>query len=133
MGADKMKNSLLILVLGLMLSETACGHPADTSGKAAVHYYDFGIQRITGLRESEIDSYGCAYTLPSKVFSRLVSNSGSGKYNPLDVRGHVVFATGESYYIDRSGRVRFGDKQFVIDKKAFSRLLEPVGEPCKPK
>jgi hypothetical protein len=133
MGADKMKNLAIILVLGLMLGGVACGHPADTSREAVVHYYDFGIQRITGLHEDEIDSRGCAYAISVEAFLRLLSNNNLGKYNPLDVRGHVVFATGESYYIDRSGRVRFGDKQFVIDKRAFSKLLKSTGESCDSK
>lgn len=128
-----MKTLMLTLVLVLMLGGVACGHPADTSRKAVVHYYDFGIQRIAGLHEDEIDSYGCAYTRPADAFLHLLSNNSSGKYNPLDVRGHVAFATGESYYIGRAGRVRFGDKQFVIDKRGLSKFLKPTNESCKPK
>ena len=133
MGAHKMKTPTLIFVLGLMLCGVASGYSADTSRKATVHYYDFGAQRITGLHEDEIDSYGCAYTLPAEAFLHLLSNNSLGKYNPLDVRGHVALATGESYYIDRAGRVRFGDKQFVIDKRAFPKLLKPTSESCQPK
>lgn len=98
-----------------------------------MYYYGFGIERITGIHEEEIDELGCKYTISKKQFLSMLSDTKDHRpYQPLDVRANVIFSPTEHYFIDRSGTVHARDREFTIDKKIFAQALKQQGE-CRPK
>lgn len=123
-----MKRSSL---LGLWALMAACNPQDDASGQVAdvgrVSYYGFDVQRITGLLEQEIDSYGCPFEISRRDFDRAIVPLSGEAYNPRDVRAKVVFGA-DVFYIDRFGvgKAPNGDA-FAVDRTAFVNALVSTG------
>lgn len=96
-----------------------------SAGKALVYYFDFKIERITGLHEGEMESY-TSYCLSKDDFNKIFivkpNETDSMQYNKLNVRAKIIFKE-EVYYIDRNGVVRGPNGYGKIDKKEFSKYL----------
>lgn len=121
----------MIIALAVISVPKSYASTENHSSDAMVYYYGFGIQRITGIHEDEIESLGCKYTISTQSFLSLLSSATTDRsYNSLDVRAEVIFAPSKIYFIDRFGMVRMNDQKFSISKQAFAKLLVPVGRVC---
>jgi hypothetical protein len=138
MGACKMKTTVflfasLLTVFAPRSFAAGTQSPDSSKDEAVVYYYDFGIQRITGIHEEEIDGLGCKFAISKKQFIAMLSETKDHRsYQPLDVRANVIFSTTEHYFIDRAGTVHGHDREFIIDKKMFALAIKQRGE-CRPK
>lgn len=125
-----MKISALLLV-GLLVacgdstSQTAKTQPGK-SEQGVAYFYDFLIERITGLHEDEIERYGRKHCIDRAEFEKILKFSQSGpvdeQYNRLDVRAKVVFSD-RSYFIDRFGVVSTGHGYLSVDTEEFSKVV----------
>jgi hypothetical protein len=122
-------------LLPLLLLLAACVPSENVSSQAVeigrVNYFDFDIDRITGILEENMGDHGCLYEISRSVFDRSVlpEQPARERYDPRDVRAKIVFGS-ETVFIDRFGAARGnGGREFLIDKKLFASSLVAVG-PC---
>jgi hypothetical protein len=106
-----------ILTLLFFISHQSIAHTA--------FFYGFDVERITGIHETEIESYGCKYTvddlLIKKSFSLIGVNEKSS-YDHENVRAKVIL-DGEIYFIDKAGNARSSKDSYVVDKEIFIGLI----------
>jgi len=101
----------------------------QTADRGIVFYYDFSIQRVTGLHEHEIETYGCRFEIRREDFERAILQPREGQltYRSRDVRAKIVFGD-ETIYVDSFGVASgSGGGMFAIDKSRFTQALTPVG------
>ena len=118
---------LVIVLLAFPAMSGANGQAQFTASRAAVYYFGFDIERITGIPEHQIDQYGCRYTIEREKFISLLVKAPdmSSKYDQRDIRAHISISADEQYFVNREGIVRFGDRYFIIEKRDFVNLLSP--------
>ena len=94
----------------------ACEEVAD------VYYFEFNVQRITGLHEESMYDYFIGKAICESDWV-LLEKEAENKYNKYDVRALVRFSDDKLYYIDRYGYFSGNGKHGVIDKKKFNELV----------
>jgi hypothetical protein len=105
---------------------------APTDESVTVYYFDFAIERITGIHEDGIAQEGCKYSINQRDFLSILSPTAETKrYQPLDVRAVVIFETHMHFYIDRNGNVRQGQRHYNMDKSEFAKLLKGSAGKCR--
>jgi hypothetical protein len=124
--------AMLLAACGSPTSQTEATEPVPKqTEQGKVHYYDFSIERITGLHENEVEQYGSKYCINRLDFEQLLRMAAeqvaSEQYNRLDVRAKIVFGN-RTYFIDRTGAVRSGLGYAALDKKKFAAVLRSDGE-----
>ena len=119
---------IVFLILYFTMKSTWATGFNQTEGR--VYYFDFDIQRITGIPEHQIEQYGCLYMINKIEFEKLIVENQEGriKYNKNDIRGKVVFSGNDPYFISVGGVVRQGVNFSTIRKKDFVDLLSPIKE-----
>lgn len=117
-------------ILAILLT-ASCVNADDDAGvnSVDVYYYGFEIERITGIHEEEIQELGCRYSSSEEqIGAALAQLDGADTgYDPLDVRARIEMA-GKTYFVDRDGIVREGDRYFELDKDSFVRALTLIGD-----
>jgi len=118
--------------LCLSLFLIACAQTGDGSeikqviplqtDQGLVYYFEFEIERITGIPEHQMEDHGCLYKISREDFEKsLLTDPETTKniqYEKLDVRAKVVFAD-KYYFISRAGVVNTGKDYVLLDKKMF--------------
>jgi hypothetical protein len=124
--------ALLLMLVACVPSETVSSQAADEIGR--VNYFDFEIDRITGILEEEMGNYGCLYEISRSAFDRSVlpEQPAGERYDSRDVRAKVVFSS-RTIYIDRRGIAKaVGGEEFSIRKDVFVSALTAIGR-CDPR
>jgi len=127
----------------LLIAFTFLGISSDTdaikekqtiaSSEALVCFIDFRIEFIVGKTEKDFQNQKllrsiCKYSIDKEEFLHLLSSKISTEpYSSGDVRAKVIFSSEMVYFIDRRGLVRYGDKEFFIDKAKFTASLKKRG------
>jgi len=124
---------LLILLVACNQIEGSAHSGANMSNEndqGTVYYFDFEIERITGIPESQIEEYGSIFTINKNYFEKCllfdIDTAKSTNYNKLDVRAKIVFSD-RVYFVDHSGIVNTGNRYAMLNKKQFVRyLIKPL-------
>ena len=95
--------------------------------EAVIYYYGFEIERITGIHEEEIEKLGCSYSADSDAIASALTraDSDNANFDRRDIRAKIVMQ-GDSFYVDRAGIVRQGDRYFRLDRARFIASLTQV-------
>jgi hypothetical protein len=114
---------IALLIMPLVATSVACGGAQKAmNDKGVVYYFDFDIERITGLHESDMNGYGCSSVVDRFKFEGLLSEGIKDKYNSLDVRAKVSFKD-KDYFVDRAGNVRAGSDYFYLNTSELSEVI----------
>jgi hypothetical protein len=92
-----------------------------------VHYFDFEIERYSGLRESDMEKYGCIYIITRDDFLHTIKKQTiKSLYHRYDIRAKVVFPNEKPYFISRDGISRHGNNFYSVDKNKFEEYLKLI-------
>jgi len=119
--------SIFILNLLLISCSSHGLQSKDNLVVGVVYYFDFDVERITGIPESQIDEYGCMFNIKYDDFKKsLLSDKDVSDYliyNANDVRAMISFGS-EIYYVDREGIVKLQDKKYsILNKEKLVKIL----------
>jgi hypothetical protein len=106
---------------------------APTATTALVYYFDFDIDTNAGLHQEQVEEDGCVYTVAKSEFLKALvpASKVDAPYNKFVVKAVVKFSSDESYLVDIDGHVSLNKRQFLIDKKVFVTMLQPVFKGCR--
>jgi hypothetical protein len=120
---------LVVVCLGIASAAFAENAAHVASDKVQVSYFDFDIQRLTGIPESEMWDYGCHYLVDRQPVLDLLGHAvvaSAEVYEAKDIRAEIHLQHNHAVFISRTGIARDGQKYLTIDKLAFAALLAPI-------
>lgn len=125
------KISLIFIVLSTLSEARGNGNMSSIHDIALVYYFDFDIQRVTGIPEEGeygIERYS-QYQMNREDFNNSILYEdklldAKIPYDSSDVRAKVIFNKFEYYFIDNKGYFKGVGSYGKVDKKIFSNSLK---------